>query len=149
MNNCMADAFETDLQQIVYQYGSPDMEIIDEQDIIQLIQERYPFYGTQIDYSKLIEPLQIDVIGEDGYYDLFVSFFDKVLKDRDLEGTIYCFGDTHTSGAIKCPLPDIRRLLPKLFDIPQFYYLVSTSWDWVIVFTFVGANFGFCPNPND
>ncbi|HEV2600508.1 hypothetical protein [Sphingopyxis sp.] len=103
----------------------------------------FPFYGTQINYD-LLKNLRIcdsDYIDEK----LCISFINEILDDGLIAGESVCSGDACTEGVIKCNVNKISNLLPDLLSYPQYYYISSPDFDWIIVITMRLIAFGFSP----
>jgi hypothetical protein len=68
----------------------------------------------------------------------FIDFFDEMRSRFDLAGPIFYAGDSATDFALEGAIETIRRVLPKIIDIPQHHYFVGPNCSWCLCMTMEG-----------
>ena len=145
------DKFPIPMSSIIDDSAYKIVNFVDDEPFIEIVKTKYPFYGTQIDYGLLNDSVFMDKYTDldrasVGFTDQdFVDFFDSISKEKNLKGSIYCFGDAVTEGAIHCKIENFSEMIPDLFEYAQFYYILPKSGHWIMVFTRVMAAFGYAP----
>jgi hypothetical protein len=107
---------------------------------------KFPTLDSRIDWSKI--PNAVTEYSENVEQQLndFTSFFNKVVDDYGLQGSVIYAGDGATDSAFILSTNLFKTHIKAFLSIPQHHYVVAENFAWVMVFTFEGdMGFGFAP----
>jgi len=117
------------------------------QDIYSLMNERFPFYGTKIDFESL-HVREYKISHEKFLKNDVLEFVQEVLANKyniNLNTTIIYFGDDLLDKGYKTTIKTLKEFIGfSIENIPQHHYIVTDSVDWCLFVEFENnIYFGF------
>lgn len=113
-------------------------EIGDAAAVFDSLSKAYPTKGSKIDWKRV--PGAIECVEEDKSLQLerFLEFFDEMCSRFDLAGTVHYAGDSATDFTLEGSVEVLRRVLPKLVEVPQHHYFIGQNCSWCVCLTMEG-----------
>ena len=116
---------------------------------LDLIEEKFEFNGSQIDWLKTKNHFSIESNNESLLTD--ASLFISELKEKYLNNSveIMYIGDGLTEFGYQFESKDIEQILVYLLEVPQHHYFIPLDGDWCFCVSFENyLDFGFSFNRN-
>ncbi|TWP23463.1 hypothetical protein ETU10_06970 [Apibacter muscae] len=117
--------------------GNIDFKILLADNYYNLINNKFPFVGSKIDFSKL-KDTQYKKLSIKNKIGDCIEFIDEVLQiDRiDLNQDVIYLGDSLTENVYSFSLKNLDKIIPYILDIPQHHYILSEKMEWCIYISF-------------
>lgn len=120
------------------------LEIGDTSHHFKCLGKFYKAIGSKIDWSRIPRAIERSEPNQRRQHDSCVKFFDEVRATYALQGDICYAGDGPSSIGLTANIEALRRILPRIVDLPQHHYFFATDYSWCMSFTMEGdMAFGF------
>jgi len=98
-----------------------------------LINEKYPFFESRIDFSKLRNSRFYRIDGV-----IISDYIKKIIEENNLniEEDIIYVGDSSTENEYKFKLKYLIKILSNIMEIPQHHYFISEKEKWCLYIAF-------------
>ena len=142
------NSYEDDLRETLKaDFESGELREVGESDtVFGALSKAYPANGSKIDWAKVPDSIERIEEDESSQPESFAEFFDEMRLKFCLSGTVLYAGDSATDFALEGSVDAIRRILPKLLEVPQHHYFIGIGYSWCICLTMEGdMAFGLSP----
>lgn len=118
--------------------------------VVGVIEDRYPFSGSTIDWDKVPGSVIVDKVHapRDEVLDEFERWFREQVQVRRLSGRVCVVGDDASSAVVLGDIDAVVEYARRLVDMPQHTYIHDYPHaDWMVSLTMSGwMAFGYSPS---
>jgi len=133
--------FLKDLDEFI---ASGEVEVLTDNDrYINLLQEKYPFSGSKIDWEQTSAHVEKKIETNDDE----LAFYKDLRTSAQIPNgqQIVFISDNDIAGVLIFNSETLDKILERILDLPQHKYLLAESGEWCLNFTMEGfADFGRC-----
>lgn len=118
-------------------HSDDSFKVLESQFYIDLINNKFPFLGSRIDFSKS-KKHQYTHLNKDNLIINSSNFINNIITDNSLDicQEIIYIGDGVTECAYKFKLKNLVIFLPAILENPQHHYFVDKNYNWCLFISF-------------